>query len=173
MTTRNEIMANMPECIKQAKMWARLGSKRREQDMNMKSEKSMGHFNGWQFGVPVRVYEINPGGIQRCVEARLISEADNYFAITFGNMQIGIRNKANFYYELIPYNCAGYKNRYPVCLTPGESVYCNYSGEMGEMSTFYGVPKQMPIPTTTLIIDGKEIQLSAETVARLKKELGV
>lgn len=143
----------------------------RGQDMN--TEKSMRHFIDWKFGVPVKIIkreihsEVNTG--------RLIYEDAREFTVINDSGLTMLVCKHSFYYELIPFRNNRGALRYPVCKAPLNTAYCNAYGEVNNL----GVTNQCsaltpePEPTATLIIDGKEIKLSAETVARLKKDLGV
>ena len=145
---------------------------------NMKSQKEMGHFIGWKFGVPVRVYERNPGGnnYPEYEEARLIGENDNSFTLLFDSGSIRFRRKQNFHYELIPHQAEGREPAYPVCKNDCNTTYCN-ARVNGLMSfpVFGGTSNNRVklTPLATLNIDGKTIELSAETTAELKKKLGV
>ena len=142
----------------------------KEQDVDTK--KSMGHFTDWKFGVPVRVLRQSGGSFY--VEGNLIHETNIEFTMINNAGGVMAVSKANYYYELIPYICSGGKPRYPVCITPEETAYCNCAGRViTSLGTTCMPITVMPQPTATLIIDDKEIKLSAETVARLKKELGV
>lgn len=159
----------MDEFFKQMILiWAAYDKTRREQNMNV-----MGHFNGWQFGVPVKVHGLFMGTLSTLTRAniRLIDETSSHFK-TIDEHGMTTYSKGQFYYELIPYKTNTLKLRYPVCITSMETVYCNAGDEMGLMTTQIAPLKVALKPTATLIIDGKEIQLSAETAARLKKELG-
>ena len=139
----------------------------------------MGHFINWKFGVPVRVYEHNPGGhnYPEYEEARLIFENGEMFRILFSDETIGVRNKHNFYYKLIPHKnlYSAFSPRYPVCQSPVRTAYCN-SGigepQMEQIDTC-NVNGISPYSVATLIIDGKTIEFSAETTAELKRKLGI
>lgn len=138
-------------------------------------ENRMGHFTDWKFGVPVKIYEHNPGGYNypQYDEARLVNENDKHFMIIFDSGVVGSRSKRNFHYELIPHKAGGLGPRYPVCSNSGHTAYCNSGGIMGCLDSFQ-VSNLQPYPTTaTLTIDGKTIELSDETVAELRKKLGV
>ena len=146
---------------------------------NMKSQKEMNHFIGWKFGIPVKVVAKNQAD-QRIAsgEARLVDEDANYFSIIRRNGEVRVRNKQNFYYELIPhkYNYPGdtNKSRYPICESPEYTAYCNCLNEMVHLEALTTKTyKFVPIPVATLNIDGKTIELSAETTAELKKKLGI
>ncbi len=146
----------------------------------MKSQKEMGHFIGWKFGVLVRIYERNPGGVNypEYEEARLIEENGKTFIIMYNDQKLGYRSKQNFHYELIPhkYNYPGETNepRYPICESPEYTAYCNYLNEMVHLEALTTKTyKFVSIPVATLNIDGKTIELSAETTAELKKKLEI
>ena len=138
----------------------------------MNTEKSMGHFTNWSFGVPVNVYYKNRDKSLNNV-ARLVYETIVHFVTVNDGGYFTSYNKVNYYYELISYTTYKALTRYPVCRSLIEVTYCN-AGRMGQ---FYDCKLHeitlSPEPTATLIIDGKEIKLSAETTARLKKDLGV
>ncbi len=140
----------------------------------MKSQKEMGHFIGWKFGVPVRVYERNPGGrnYSKYEEAKLIKEDGKTFIIMYNDQRLGYRSKQNFHYELIPYKAGGLNPRYPICSNSSYVAYCNGGGVMQELDRLK-TSSLKPYPVATLNIDGKTIELSAETTAELKKKLGV
>lgn len=143
---------------------------------NMKSQKEMGHFTEWKFGIPVRIYEHNPGGYNypEYEEARLVNEDDKYFIIVFNGGKMGMRSKRNFHYELIPHKY-GHLNifnpRYPVCQTEHYTAFCNANNKMATLDA--GGSELKRYPAATLNIGGKTIELSAETTAELKKKLGV
>ena len=142
---------------------------------NMKSQKEMGHFINWRFGVPVKVHAI----LQKDQEAvsgeiRLVDEADSYFVIM--NKKYGtcvICNKNYYDYELIPHKAGVVSGpRYPVCQSTFNAAYCNADESgMSKLGTHY--EQLEPVSIATLNIDGKTIELSAETTAELKKKLGV
>ena len=151
---------------------------------NMKN--SMGHFTGWKFGVPVKVYakslaEYSYDSVITSEEVRLIAEDDSTFTMIFYyKKQTGcaVRLKQDYYYELIPHKiCGAFSPRYPVCQNSKRVAYCNSS--MGEPqmaqidSNSVRNLKLYPIATATFTIDGKTIELSAETTAELKKKLGI
>ncbi|KKL55656.1 hypothetical protein LCGC14_2253230 [marine sediment metagenome] len=144
----------------------------------MKSQKEMGHFIGWKFGVPVKVYEHNPGGVNypEYEEARLIKENGKTFIIMYSDQRLGYRSKQNFHYELIPHQAEGREPAYPVCKNDCNTAYCN-ARVNGLMSfpVFGGTSNNRVklTPLATLDIDGKIIELSAETTAELKKKLGI
>ncbi len=165
----------LKQYYRQLEMWEKYfqgqyWSIEKEQNMN----KSMGHFTDWKFGVPVRVMKQRSG----CSlgKSRLIYETNIEF-VTINNAG-GVMTlcKASYYYELIPYK--SYHKaapRYPVCKTPQHVAYCNSNdGSMERLETINAnLFEIIPESTATPTIDGKEIKLSAETVARLKEELGV
>ena len=141
---------------------------------NMKSQKEMGHFIGWKFGVPVKVYEHNPGEVNypEYEEARLIEENGKTFIIMYSDQRLGYRSKQNFHYELIPYKVGDLNPRYPICSNSSYVAYCNGGGVMQELDRL-GASSLKPYPVATLNIDGKTIELSAETTAELKKKLEI
>ncbi|KKN48382.1 hypothetical protein LCGC14_0653290 [marine sediment metagenome] len=147
----------------------------------MKSQKEMGHFIGWKFGVPVRVYEHNPGGVNypEYEEARLIEENGKIFIIMYSDQKLGYRSKQNFRYELIPHIVceAAFSPRYLICQSPERIAYCNSSIGEPQMAQIDSCDvfsvKLYPAIAATLNIDGKTIELNAETTAELKKKLGV
>ncbi len=150
--------------------------RRIEKEDNMKNLKQMGHFIGWKFGVPVRVSSHN-FSLPYTEQVLLISENDNSFTVMFTNF-IKQYTKEVYQYELIPhrYNYPGGANkpRYPVCESLGHTTFCNSLNKMDHLDTLpTKIYKFSPIPIATLIIDGKTIELSAETTAELKKKLGV
>ena len=136
-------------------------------------ENKMNHFIGWKFGVPVKVY--NRNGIIN--EGRLTRESVNSFSIYWTSGGHVNLSKTLFRYELIPYKYEGrsggvFNPRYPVCQAGRYIAFCNANNQMialdaGENYEF------KPYLATTLIIDGKTIELSAETTAELKKKLGI
>ncbi len=137
-------------------------------------ENEMGHFIDWKFGVPVRIYEHNPGGYNypEYEEARLIDENDSSFILLYDNGDVGFRKKQNFHYELIPHQQDGNGPVYPVCQGEYNTVYSNAQNNPHQ---FGGIVNLRIRPTliATLNIDGKTIELSAETTTELKKKLGV
>lgn len=139
----------------------------------MKSQNQMGHFVGWEFGVPVTVHSQFVGDT---VTGRLIQETEKYFRILNSDRGITSHNKSGYYYELIPHQAEGREPAYPVCKNDCNTAYCN-ARVNGIMSfpVFGGTSNNRvkPVPFATLIIDGKTIELSAETTAELKKKLGV
>ncbi len=134
-------------------------------------ENKMNHFIGWKFGVPVKIQNrYNPNSK---IESMLIWENDNGFrAIT----EAGPTNyyaKDTFTYELIPHKAGVVSGpRYPVCQSTFNAAYCNADESgMSKLGTHY--EQLEPVSIATLNIDGKTIELSAETTAELKKKLGV
>ena len=139
------------------------------------NKQSMGHFIDWKFGVPVKVFGRKSG--QR-VEGLLVYEDGEVFKTlrqSDNNWQSFY--KEDYYYELIPYNARlqswNRSPRYPICQTPGmEAIYCNKGNKMSSLHTVDSEMIRMPDHTATLTIDGKEIELSQETIENLIKELG-
>ena len=143
-------------------------------DDNMKSQKEMGHFIGWKFGVPVKVsgrHNLTPYTDQ----VLLIKETDRDFTVQFTNF-IKVYSKQHYCYELIPHQIEGREPAYPVCKNDCNTTYCN-ARVNGLMSfpVFGGTSNNRVklTPLATLDIDGKIIELSAETTAELKKKLGI
>ena len=143
-------------------------------------ENKMNHFIGWKFGVPVKIFNIR--GVQVNGFTYLINETKSYFTTISksGNVEGSaiVYGKTDYYYELIPhkYNYGGGVNkpRYPICESPKYMAFCNSLGDMTRLDVLsVKTHKFAPIFTATLIIDGKTIELSAETTAELKKKLGV
>lgn len=139
----------------------------------MKSQKEMGHFIDWQFGVPVKIYHHN---VIYSSDYLLVRETGHNFTVMSKIMNMGgqiVFKKADgCRYELIPYKYNMHSPRYPVCQTLEYTAFCNSHGFMD----YVGVnesDKLWPYSTATLIIDGKTIELSNETVTNLKKELGI
>ena len=130
-------------------------------------KNTMGHFIGWEFGVPVRVGDKQNEFAFR--EGRLTRETAIGFSVHWvKGGQCNLR-KAGFYYELIPHNTEyGSGPIYPICQREdGVGPHLNKS-----LRTFAGVSDTLrSIPAATLNIDGKTIELSAETTAELKKKL--
>ena len=135
----------------------------------MKSQKEMDHFIGWKFGVPVKIFHCG-----RSVKdySRLTHESDVSFRAV-NNVGGGMYfSKSDGYtYELIPHKYGAFSPRYPVLQNPSQNVFCNSTEEMSTIGCT--MLKLKPYPTATLNIDGKTIELSAETTAELKKKLGV
>ena len=137
-------------------------------------ENKMGHFTNWKFGVPVRVSSRNSSP-PYTDQVLLIQETDNTFTVMF-TYYIKEYNKAIYCYELIPQGYGDISRctpRYPVCQSKSMTAFCNAMNDMDYLDSTGKEFKELSEPTATLIIDGKTIELSAETVARLKKELGV
>ncbi len=148
------------------------------EEANMKSQKQMGHFVGWKFGVPVKIYEHDPGGrnYPEYEEARLIYEGDKIFVVVFNNKTMGSRSKQNFHYELIPHKYSSqfidsfeYSPRYPVCQAPEYTAFYNDDDTISVLDA--GKVKLYPTVAATLNIDGEVIELSAETAANIKAKL--
>ena len=133
---------------------------------------NMGHFINWKFGVPVRVSSRNYSS-PYTNQVLLINEDDDTFTITFANFTKQYTKKI-YSYELIPHQgCNGMRPRFPVCQNSAFTAYCNGHGIMTELDRGGSGYKLKPYPTATFNIDGKTIELSAETTAELKKKLGV
>ena len=134
---------------------------------------SMNHFIGWKFGVPVIVtakYQGNQDAVRG--EVRLIDENDSTFIIVHHLGGAFVCVKEHYEYELIPHRYSSFSPRYPVCQTPDFTSFCNGGHKMNLLDTTRSKHLQ-PYSTATLTIDGKTIELSAETTAELKKKLGV
>lgn len=146
-----------------------------KKETNVKTENKMGHFVGWKFGIPVRVYEHNPGGVNypEYEEGRLVHEYDKGFVIIFDGERLGYRLKHNFHYELIPHKAGVCEPRYPVCQSNENTAYCNADHDGMSRLNVYHKLDLVPISTATLTIDGKTIELSAGTTANIKAELGI
>ena len=135
----------------------------------------MGLFTGWKFGVPVKVHAQNrPDQSKLPEDSRLIDENDHTFTIvgdgsyTQAARRIFICSKDNFHYEPIPHSVggAGCRTRYPVCQSNKQAAYCNSGNVLDHLQ---GCNSNIhPLPVATLTIDGKTIELSLETVDRLK-----
>ena len=92
-------------------------------EINMKSQKEMGHFIGWKFGVPVKVsgrHNLTPYTDQ----VLLIKETDRDFTVQFTNF-IKVYSKQHYCYELIPHQTGGREPVYPVCKNDCNTTYCN------------------------------------------------
>ncbi len=145
---------------------------------NMKSQKEMGHFIDWEFGVPVRVqakHQVNQEAVSG--EARLIDEDLSTFIIVHGRGGVIVCHKQYYYYELIPHKYGGpsggaFSPRYPVCSTPNYTAFCNAQNQMTSLDAGKGYGFKQ-YSTATLIIDGEIIELSAEIAADLKSKLEV
>ena len=132
-------------------------------------ENKMNHFIGWKFGVPVKVY--NRNGIIN--EGRLTRESVNCFSIYWTSGGHVNLSKTLFRYELIPHKAGVVSGpRYPVCQSTFNAAYCNADESgMSKLGTHY--EQLEPVSIATLNIEGKTIELNAETTAELKKKLGV
>lgn len=143
-----------------------------KKEANVKSQNQMGHFIGWKFGVPVRVSSRNHLSSYTEGQVLLIEETENTFTVKFEYL-VKTYNKKVYSYELIPYKYSDVMSpRYPVCLSPNRTAFCNSENNMTYLDTttkpFY------KYPTVKLVLeDGREIRLSAETTAILKAQLGV
>ncbi len=141
-------------------------------------ENKMGHFIDWKFGVPVRVIFSSGKSNSR---GRLFYEDDSLFRVITDDGVYGWFYKTQTRYELIPYQYGDLvrnhvnRPRFPVCESPDYVAFCNSGNGMTILDA--GDSKKyefLPIPSVaTLNIDGKTIELSAETTAELKKKLGV
>ncbi len=137
---------------------------------NSMNNKNMDHFINWRFGVPV-IVKGDSGYIK---EGLLIHENESTFTLNGSNPY----SKLTYHYELIPHKnyLAAFSPRYPVCQSPARAAYCNSGlGDEPQMNQIDScdINDLLPYPTATLTIDGKTIELSAETTAELKKKLGV
>ncbi len=135
----------------------------------MKSQKEMGHFIGWKFGTPVRIFNIN--GVQTDDFVYLINETKMYFTVMSKAGNVEVFSKSNRSYELIPYKYSAFSPRYPVCSSPDFTAYCNARFQMTTLDSTS--QKLQQYPTVTFAIDSITIKFSAETTAELKKELGI
>ena len=138
-------------------------------------ENKMGHFIDWKFGVPVKVAAKNHRD-QAAVsgEIRLIDEDSSHFVLM--NKTRGacvICNKGDYHYKLTPHKYRGLSPRYPVCQALEYTAFCNSKNVMAVLDAGECTLKPYSAPIATLTIDGKTIELSAETTAELKKKLGV
>ena len=136
---------------------------------NMKSQKEMGHFIGWKFGVPVKVSSCHYS-VPYTEQVLLIRETDFNFTVQF-MFFIKEYDKRYYYYELIPHKAGGLGPRYPICSNPNYTAYCNGGGVIQELDCLK-TSSLKPYSVATLNIDGKTIELSAEITAELKKKLG-
>ena len=134
----------------------------------------MNYFIGWKFGVPVRV-SAQSSSDQDAVrgEVRLIHENASTFIIVVQRGGAVVCNKQYYHYELISYRNFYSKPRYPVCVNKEKVVYCNAWGKFSDLSQALTKDLVRTPKNATLTIDGKTIELSRETIDRLKKELGV
>ena len=139
-------------------------------------ENKMGHFIGWKFGVPVRIFNIR--GVEICSLEYLIDESEKYFRVLGVSGEPELHSKANRTYELIPHKYSSqfignfkYSPRYPVCQAPGYTAFCNGDDTINILDA--GKVKLQSMLTATITIDGKTIELSAETTANFKEQLGI
>ena len=132
----------------------------------------MNHFIGWKFGVPIQVFSKYAHPTTQ--EGLLIYEDETTFSTVLSTGALWGFKKCNSHYELIPYRNYDSSPRYPVCVNKENAVYCNAWGKMSALSNL-STKDLVKIPKTaaTFTIDGKTIELSAETTAKLKKKLGV
>ena len=134
----------------------------------------MNHFIGWKFGVPVKV-SAKCHRDQNAVsgEVRLVNETASYFIIVIQRGGCVVCNKQYYYYELIPHKAGVVKGpRYPVCQSTFNAAYCNADEScMSKLGIHY--EQLEPVSIATLNIDGKTIELSAETAANFKEQLGI
>jgi hypothetical protein len=142
-------------------------------DKKKKVEVSMDHFVGWKFGVPVKISGKDNNPDER--EQLLIFENGQYFKVLNKLGHITVFRKASHYYRPIPFcvpdtTLYPRRPRYPVCQTPSTTASCNNVGIMEGLATTVPLEK---IPAATLNIEGREIELSDETVAELKEQLGI
>ena len=143
----------------------------------MKSQKEMGHFIGWKFGVPVRILNIRSVQIDDFMY--LIDETKSYFTAMSRAGNAEVFSKSNRSYELIPHIICetAFSPRYPVCQSPERIAYCNSGIGEPQMAQIDSCDvlsvKLYPAIAATLNIDGKTIELSAETTAELKKKLEI
>ena len=147
-----------------------------KKEVNVKPQNQMGHFVGWKFGVPVRIHEHNPGGFNypEYEEARLIHERDKVFVVVFNSGAVWSCSKQNFYYELIPYNSKGTSGeRYPICSNNIKTAYCNSLDRMSEIGFTDVGHVTKALPAASIIVEGLTIELSAETTANFKEQLGI
>lgn len=139
----------------------------------------MGHFINWRFGVPVKVFQCGQQ-IGNNDNWLLINETKNMF-ITVNPDTLYIRSFykipvpgiSQAYYELIPHKYNTFSPRYPVCQTSDYTAFCYDGDEITILDA--GKVKLTPYSDSVIVltIDGKTIELSAETTAELKKKLGV
>ncbi len=133
-------------------------------------ENKMNHFIGWKFGVPVRVI-FSSGKDDH--EGRLFYEDDSLFRIITDEGVHCWYYKTQTRYELIPhkYGKKSYAPRYPICSNNKGAAFCNAADNLNDLGTVLG--GLVLCPAATLNIDGKTIELSAETTAELKKKLEI
>ena len=138
----------------------------------VKSQKEMNHFIGWKFGVPVKVQaQLQRHQKEVSCDVKLIYEENKYFVVINYIGGVIVCDKDYYSYELIPHKYGAFSPRYPVLQSPSETVFCNSTEEMS--TTGCTMLELKPYPTATLNIDGKTIELSAETTAELKKKLEI
>ncbi|KKK69625.1 hypothetical protein LCGC14_2932160 [marine sediment metagenome] len=138
---------------------------------NMVSQKQMSHFIDWKFGVPVRILNIR--GAQVHGFSYLVNETKRYFTTVDRDGNFDTCSKVNRSYELIPHKYGAFSPRYPVLQNSSETVFCNSAEEILSIGVTMLPMKPYLLPTATFNIDGKTIELSAETTAELKRKLGV
>ena len=132
----------------------------------------MNYFIGWKFGVPVKVFSKYAHPTTQ--EVLLIYEDETTFSTVLSTGELWGFKKINSYYELIPYSSKGTSGaRYPVCSNYCHTAYCNAQNVMQRIGYANSDTVEKSPPAATLIIDGKTIELSAETIAELKKKRGV
>lgn len=135
---------------------------------NMKNSTSMGHFVGWKFGVPVKIWNHYH---KKVIESKLVWENDDGFRVVSESGYVVYYSKDNYTYELIPHEYSHFSPRYPVCQTSNYTAFCNSGCEIDILDAVIGKLKHYPVATLT--IDGKTIELSTETTAKLKEKLGI
>ena len=134
-------------------------------------ENKMGHFIDWKFGVPVKVWEADYS--EEKFEGRLVWEDDSGFRVITESGNLAYCRKTSYIYELIPYKYEVYSPRYPVCQSSDWTAFCNSGNQMPILDAGAVNMERYPEKIVILTIDGKIIELSAETVAELKKKLGI
>jgi len=141
-----------------------------KKEATVKSQKQMGHFIGWKFGVPVRILNIR--GAEIYPLTYLISESEKYFEVLSVAGGLEVFSKDNRSYELIPYKYGNIMNpRYPVCSSPDKTAFCNAMNCMTGLDSTGDVLKEYP--TAKLVLeDGTEIKLSTETIEALRQQFG-
>ena len=142
-------------------------SKTKEKNM----ENRMGHFVSWKFGVPVKVWEADYS--EEKFGGRLVWEDDSGFRVITESGNFAYCRKTSYIYELIPYKYKSFSPRYPVCQSSDWTAFCNSGGQMIMLDVGAVNMERYPEKIVTLTVDGKIIELSAETVAELKKKLGI
>ena len=134
----------------------------------------MNNFIGWKFGVPVKVKGMFPDSVAASMEeALLFFENLNGFRVINDKGHSCYYDKETHYFELILYRNYGSEPRYPVCVNKEKIVHCNAWGKFSVLSQALTKGLVRIPEKATLTIDGKTIELSRETIDRLKKELGV